>query len=397
VLTLDGEIDGALLPVLADGQVPVGRDVDRAWTVLDSYRATRPDVRDLVIVDDFRQRGDHGSDFVLDQNYGAERSLYPEADRVLLGPSYALLRPEFASARRSRRPLEEGIDSVVISLGGTPPPDLLDRVAAVVREQLPGATVHALDGTQTNLGDLFSSSCLAVAASGSTVWELLCCGVPTILLSVAENQDLVRTHLVDAGYCWRADVESLSATIDTVVGDPDARRSRSQRGAELVDGLGADRAVAQLRSMDVGIRPATMADADRLLSWANDPVTRSNSFSSDPIDPIDHVSWLRRVIDDVDSLLLIGEYAGRPIGQIRFDREEGRLVVSVGLGAGSRGQSLGAPLILAGVRAAQARWPVPVLARIKADNAASIRAFSVGGFGHESQDEGHGVVKMRCV
>ena len=97
----------------------------------------------------------------------------------------------------------------------------------------------------------FADSCLAIAASGSTVWELLCCGVPTILLSVAENQDRVRTHLVDAEDCWRAEVDSLAATIDTVVGDPESRLERAALGAVLVDGLGGDRVVAQLRSMDV--------------------------------------------------------------------------------------------------------------------------------------------------
>ncbi len=395
-LDLVGEVDPALMPVLAASHIPVDRDVAPGWTVLDSYRASCPPVEDLVIVDDFRQRAEHGSAFVLDQNFGTERSLYPEADRALLGPSYALLRPEFALARSLRQPRGEDVDNVVISLGGVPSPELLDRVVAVVRDRLPSATLHVLDGSQTDLGALFVNASLAVAASGSTVWELLCCGVPTTLLSVAENQDRVRTHLVDAGYCWRAEVDSLGATIDAVVGDPESRVERSELGAELVDGLGADRVVAQLRSVDIGIRAASMEDADRLLSWANDPITRSNSFNPDPIDPVGHVSWLGRVLDDVNSLLLIGEYAGEHIGQIRFDRVEGQVVVSVGLAVRARGQSLGSPLILAGVRAAQRRWPsVPILARIKVDNTASIRAFRVGGFSDARRDEGDGVIELR--
>ena len=228
------------------------------------------------------------------------------------------------------------------------------------------------------------------------MWELLCCGVPTILLSVAENQERVRTHLVDGGYCWRAEVDSLGATIDAVVGDPESRLERSALGAELVDGLGADRVVAQLRSMDIEIRSATMEDADRLLSWANDPITRSNSFNPDRIDPAGHVSWLRRVLADEDSLLLIGEYADDPIGQMRFDRIDGQILVSVGLAPGARGRSLGAPLILAGVRAARTRWPArSILARIKVDNTASVRAFRVGGFCDARQDEGDGIVELR--
>ena len=396
-LDLVGDVAPALTPVLAASQIPIDRDVAPAWTVLDSYSASRPAVQDLVIVDDFRQRSDHGSVFVVDQNFGTERSIYREADRALLGPSYALLRPEFALARSVRQPLDESVDNVVISLGGIPSLELLDSVVAIVRDRLPSATLHVLDGSQTELGSLFADSCLAIAASGSTVWELLCCGVPTILLSVAANQDLVRTHLVDAGHCWRAEVDSLGATIDTVVGDPGSRLELSERGVELVDGLGADRVVAELRSVDIEVRAATMQDADRLLSWANDPITRSNSFNPDRIDPAGHVSWLRRVVDDESSLLLIGEYAGDPIGQMRFDKQDGQVLVSVGLSVDTRGKSLGAPLILAGVRAAQACWSaVSMLARIKDGNTASIRAFRVGGFSHVRSVEGDGVVELRC-
>ena len=395
-LRLVGEVDEALEPVLSASGIPRDEPPVPGWTVLDSYGAPRPNVRDLVVVDDFRQRNDHGSPVVLDQNFGADASLYPEADHVLLGPDFALLRPEFALARSARRPIDETVHEVVISLGGVPSPTLLDAVIATVRDRLPSAKLHVLDGSRTDLATLFAGADLAIAASGSTVWELLCCGVPTILLTVAENQERVRSHLVDAGHCWRGDIGTLGATVDTVTVDASARSARSKLGTELVDGLGADRVVAQLRSFDIGLRSATMDDADELLAWANDPLTRSNSFNPGPIDLADHVTWLRGVVADAQSMLLIGEYDGGTIGQVRFDHDGGTIVVSVGLAPAARGQSLGAPLIVAGVRVAQRRWPgTAIVARIKVDNTASVRAFRVGGFSDAGVVAEPGVVEMR--
>ncbi len=392
---LVGEVDPTLLQVLTASDIPVDRDVAPAWTVLDSYSAPRPAVQDLVIVDDFRQRSDHGSAFVLDQNFGADRSLYPEADRALLGPTYALLRPEFALAElaaASRRGCRRRRDLA----WWHPVPEAARQRCRHRARSAPSGDASCTGRQSDRAGKPLVDSCLAIAASGSTVWELLCCGVPTILLSVAENQNLVRTHLVDADYCWRAEVDSLAARIE-----------RSQVIQSLVSherrvvpcwSMGSARTESSLNSGRWMSRcvAATMGDADRLLAWANDPITRSNSFNPDRIDPESHVSWLRRVVDDENSMLLIAEYGDQPIGQMRFDEEEGQVLVSVGLAVEARGRSLGAPLILAGVRAARTRWPtLSMVARIKVDNTASIRAFRVGGFSHARPDEGDGVIELR--
>jgi len=46
------------------------------------------------------------------------------------------------------------------------------------------------------------------------------------------------------------------------------------------------------RQPAVRLRRATASDADLLLDWANDPVTRAASFHPDPIDRSGHVRWL---------------------------------------------------------------------------------------------------------
>jgi UDP-2,4-diacetamido-2,4,6-trideoxy-beta-L-altropyranose hydrolase len=73
--------------------------LDAVWE-----RVLRPAVHRILVIDDLADRP-HDADFLLDQNYyrpleGRYQGLLPSHCQCLLGPSYALLRPDFAQARR---------------------------------------------------------------------------------------------------------------------------------------------------------------------------------------------------------------------------------------------------------------------------------------------------------
>ena len=380
-LAVESGADPQLVAVASLAGVEQGVLSSPGWVVLDSYRAPVPEVDDLVILDDFRQRCDHGSKYVVDQNFGADRSLYPEADIALVGPSYALLRPEFATVRAQRELSRDRIEHVVVALGGVPPKELLELVTGMVCEALPGSHVEVLDGSRTDVGAVLARADLAVSAAGSTTWELLCCGVPTILLAVAPNQEAVRDCLVDAGYCWASSEADLRVVVRSVAADAAERHNRSIRGSALVDGLGAGRVVAELRSNDILLTRASMDDAATLFSWANDPVTRSNSFVSEPIDWATHVSWLSTILEDESSLLFVARYGLDLVGQVRFSLREEDVEIGVSLSPECRGRGLGAALILSGCRAATVAWGRRrIVARIKTINHASTQSFRSAGF-----------------
>jgi RimJ/RimL family protein N-acetyltransferase len=130
------------------------------------------------------------------------------------------------------------------------------------------------------------------------------------------------------------------------------------------------------------LEPATYADADLLLEWANDPLTRGNSFNSAPISREEHLRWLQSVIHHDERLVFIATIDSEQIGQVQFTRIGMEAEIGVSVAPAARGRSLGASLILAGVRAARAAWgeDAPIVARIKAANSASRRSFRVAGF-----------------
>lgn len=146
-------------------------------------------------------------------------------------------------------------------------------------------------------------------------------------------------------------------------------------------------------------RLATETDRDRLLDWRNDPETRAMSRSTAPVDPVTHARWLAAVLRDPDRVLVIGEDPGGwHLGMVRFDlaRLEHGLVAeaSLNLAPEARGRGIAAPLL----RDAE-RWlrppPDRLVARVRPDNPASLRAFERAGYRLAlSRPDGEGMLTL---
>ena len=51
--------------------------------------------------------------------------------------------------------------------------------------------------------------------------------------------------------------------------------------------------------MNVKLRTVKKEDVDILYEWANDPITRKNSFSEERIEYITHVNWFNSCMDNI--------------------------------------------------------------------------------------------------
>ncbi|MBD3768372.1 MAG: UDP-2,4-diacetamido-2,4,6-trideoxy-beta-L-altropyranose hydrolase, partial [Gammaproteobacteria bacterium] len=101
------------------------------WMVVDHYAidarwqaSVKVGYQRLLVIDDLADR-EHLADVLLDQTYGRQvadyQSLVPQQCQLLLGSTYALLRPEFAQWREAslkRRKLQTNIQNILISMGG---------------------------------------------------------------------------------------------------------------------------------------------------------------------------------------------------------------------------------------------------------------------------------------
>jgi len=373
-----------------DRQVLLQRASSHSWAALDGYHF---DVKDegalrslgcrILSIDDSGARTHAASDLVLNQNLSAESAVYQRGpDTIRLdGPRYVLLRRAFREGLRNLRERRTG--GILVMFGGSDPAGLTARTLsafAKLKEPPPAgvAICGPLDTDGENvrkaaakLGEGWSvemnasdgavsaaqsNAELAVAACGSTIWELAAFGVPTLALSVAENQTPVLSSLAaigvvaDAGPGSSFREDELGARFDLFRRGADELRRMSQLGPAMVDGEGASRVVDAMLALEGSTEPRIRAagnhDAFLLWRWANDPATRAQSFQTGPIEWDDHRRWLAQRLGSEACRIYILEWKTVPVGVVRYDRLEGFLArVSFSVDRDFRGRGFGLKLI----------------------------------------------------
>lgn len=116
-------------------------------------------------------------------------------------------------------------------------------------------------------------------------------------------------------------------------------------------------------------RPVTMADADLLLAWRNDPETREQSRNTSIVERDGHIAWLKASLSNPTRKLSIAEIDGRPVGTIRTDTSGGVCELSWTVAPQARGKGIGKAM----VKAIADEIDIPVRSEIRANNEASKR------------------------
>lgn len=394
------------------------------WLIIDSYGA---DVRwekvlrgtstRIFVIDDLANRP-HDCDLLLDQNLvsGMEQRYSGHvADGVptLLGPSYALLHPTYAQYHSRMGPRRGSIASVLIAFGGADVANMSGRALAAVlavstdtavdvvlsSDSLNASSVRELARGEPrvrvhervpSLAQIMASADLAIGAAGTTSWERLCLGLPSLVITLADNQRPVARALHSQGLaCWLGD----AADVDGDVLERELARVFKEGLDEqwslscmsVVDGKGASRvAAALLASPDsaVTVRHATLDDERRLLEWSNDVVTRQSGFSTAAIEASSHRDWFWRRLRNVEGCqFYIVEVDGGPAGPVRFERTADEWEIHYAVAPSFRGKGLGKLMLAAALEHFRKGCENETLVgHVKEENIASRRIFDSLGF-----------------
>ncbi len=383
--------------------------LDARWETALRAKAAR-----ILAVDDIADRR-HDCDALLDQNpqnpeIDRYAGLAPSTAQRFIGPRYALLRPQFA-VERAARPAQSGrVKRIAVFMGGMDEagatlwalealaqPALAhiavdvvlggqSRQLAAVRQAVaarPGTTLHV---DSADMARLVAAADLAIGAGGVAAIERCCLGLPTIAVSVAENQKpaLAWLHRYGAtAYLGDFSQTSPSALASALIAlsVPEHLFEMHHRALSVTDGHGVDRIVEALVPR-LTVRRADIDDARRLHNWRNDPAVRAVSFSSEPIAYEDHLGWLERTLADGREIILVGMMGPAPVGSLRYRLDVAAATVSIVIAPDYRGRGLGADLLLAGeafLRGAGASI-AEIRAEIRPDNGSSVRVFEKAGF-----------------
>lgn len=268
--------------------VEPGSDDDAAWTaglpgdwvLVDGYAFTDgfqaallAAERAQLIVDDYGHCDRYVANVVLNTNAYADVSTYEnraENTELLLGPKYALLRPEFVRIDVPPTPRPR----VLVTMGGADPVDAtswvvdaLSRTTSdleadvvigpanpngdAIRAAVTDPKIHVYDA-MTEMAPTMRTATVAIAGAGITTYELAFLGVPSMLVALADNQVAVAKALaeadaaIDLGWHRTIGADELAKQIDELIADPDRRNAMSMKAQRLVDGRGAQRVLDTL-------------------------------------------------------------------------------------------------------------------------------------------------------
>lgn len=266
---LDWEVDALQTKACIDNGITID------WLIVDNYaldirweRAVLPICKRLMVIDDLANRP-HDCHLLLDQNFYQDQDrryhgLVPKYCKTLLGPSYALLRPEFEKARKELRSRNGVVKRILIFFGGS---DLKNQTQLVLTalkimniqdisvdvvvgcanpnhlsiqkfcNQLPWATFHY---NISNMAELIASADLGIGAGGTAMWERSYLGLPTITTVTAENQkytteDFSKLNAIE--YLGSADLlgeNDYRSSISNLISNSERLQQMSYAGLDLM-------------------------------------------------------------------------------------------------------------------------------------------------------------------
>ena len=197
-----------IIPKNADALIVDSYALNEIW-----HRKLKLHIKKIVVIDDLSDKNFY-CDILLNQNFGAQEKYYQHKllkdCKLLLGCEYSLLRPEFAMLRDQaieKRKNTKEVKNILVSVGGSDKNNVAYNILKqlgnefnivvvlgstspynqMVKNYSKGKNIRVIVNAK-NMAKLILEADLAIGASGSTNWERLCLGLPSLIFTVAENQ-----------------------------------------------------------------------------------------------------------------------------------------------------------------------------------------------------------------
>lgn len=366
------------------------------WIIVDHYQLDetwesllKPYCQNLMVIDDLADRK-HSCDLLLDQNlypnlHNRYSNLVPKSAKVFFGPVFALLRNEFQNKNCILKKDELGSVHFFISFGGSDPQNLTElAIKSILSLNLSKYMISVVVGSQNtiienlqfkfssspfihfyqnprNISDIMINSTIAIGAGGITTWERCCLGLPSICISVAENQylQLKTAHennlIIFLGKSETVTQEQIQNKIEFLLKDSSKLKLLNSNSRAVTDGLGVQRITNQIlkfqklnNSNNLSLRKATLKDMDIYFHWANEKNVRQYSYNPEKISYIDHIHWFEKQLSNTQSTLLVLQFNNLDVGQIRFEVKEKIAWIGFSIDEKYRGQGFSSFLLSRG-------------------------------------------------
>jgi UDP-2,4-diacetamido-2,4,6-trideoxy-beta-L-altropyranose hydrolase len=340
------------------------------WLIVDHYaldcrweQKLRPYTKRIMVIDDLADR-EHECDFLLDQNLieknkSSYLKLVPNDCLKLFGPKYGLLQPIYGELHSRIPPRCSPIKRILLYFGGGDHAKLItatlsafqrlnrndlsldvvtnDNNSSFKREceaRVAGNPNICFHQNLPSLAPLMAKADLAIGAGGATSWERCCLGLPSLIITLAENQKDIAANLNQLGLAqWLGHLDEVNEEIilnalQQAIDHPN-HQNCSRQCMAITDGLGAKRVSSVLMlnaASQVGARLAAFQDKEFVL----DLFDHQNAFSNFPEDEkksaeaISNFFYLQLRDPENFKIYLVSSEQGLPVGLIRFQYSSGK-------------------------------------------------------------------------
>lgn len=233
----------------------------------------------IMVIDDLSDRV-HDCDILLDQNYYKNhKNRYfekiPHQCITMLGPKYALLDEKFKSVHKKVKVRKGRVKRIFVFFGGVDKDKYTLRFVRILQEfrflnihvdciigsQNPSKDKIVLEcirygfdyHIQTNkISEIMSKSDLAICAGGVITWERICCLLPAIVITTANNQIEPLKEIKDLGliyylgHKWVNVNKVIRDEVYQAILDVSSSKNIILNKALDVDGLGVERVVSRI-------------------------------------------------------------------------------------------------------------------------------------------------------
>ncbi|SDN44526.1 UDP-2,4-diacetamido-2,4,6-trideoxy-beta-L-altropyranose hydrolase [Desulfonauticus submarinus] len=249
----------------------------------DYQKAIKENGYKLMVIDDYNHLPLYYADILLNQNINAPELNYSCSENTvqLLGCKYVMLRQEFLRNRNFKRTIPTKARNILVTMGGAdienitlkvlkaiyllndldievkvivgPSNPHLEEIKFYIEDKdLPASLIYS--PLPEEMPEFMKWADLAITAGGSTCWELVFMGVPSLIITVAENQEGIGTGLEkfgaarNLGWFLRIKVNTLKEEIRKILYDG-IREKMYLKSKKLIDGLGLERILYEVTQL----------------------------------------------------------------------------------------------------------------------------------------------------
>lgn len=374
--------------------------IDSKWEKIIKKKCAK-----LIVIDDHANRR-HFCDIVLDQNlvnnYKTRyHSLVNRDCKLLLGPKYALLGPEYKNVKRNKSFKSKKIN-ISIFFGSydfhSLTYEILSiliykinlndfKISIILDENHPDyQKIQKLISNYKNilikkigisLINLLKSTDILIGSYGVNFWERTIFDIKSIIICTNKDQNKFVKYLEDKNYCINLgtynnySANKLILNLKNIIEKKKLITNKIQ-----IDGLGCMRLIDYIsnKSNVLKIRNVQKYDLFLLYQWVNHSMLRKYSFNKKKVKFKDHSIWFEKNFDLNSFYICINKFDNE-IGMVRFNKIENLYFVSFLVDPFYQMKNYGLKILRNSLNKFTKNKNIHIYAKVLFENKASIKIF----------------------